>query len=83
MKIGGPVMRAGRRAAAADHYTSDCPMAGHQIEPGCRNGGEPTHPISCCAAPTGSLKLLRSAYGLMKESTRHGEITVPRATSDL
>jgi glycerol-3-phosphate dehydrogenase subunit C len=39
------------------HYTSDCPMAGHQIESGLTEGmagREPEHP----------LRLLRIAYGL-------------------
>jgi glycerol-3-phosphate dehydrogenase subunit C len=38
------------------HYSSDCPMAGHQIESGLKEmaGKEPEHP----------LKLLRLAYGL-------------------
>jgi glycerol-3-phosphate dehydrogenase subunit C len=42
-------------AAQADHYTSDCPMAGHQIESGLPAGARaPEHP----------LRLLRIAYGL-------------------
>ena len=40
--------------ASPDHYTSDCPMAGHQIETGLKDPKEPTHP----------LKLLRQAYGI-------------------
>jgi Fe-S oxidoreductase len=53
MKIGRPVIK--RVADAnADHYASDCPMAGHQIESGLESGKEPTHP----------LKLLRMAYGI-------------------
>jgi glycerol-3-phosphate dehydrogenase subunit C len=59
MKIGRPV--AARVAgAAADHYSSDCPMAGHQIEKGLQNAAsgnavhEPEHP----------LRLLRIAYGI-------------------
>ena len=53
VKIGKPVMN---RVAKADpdHYTSDCPMAGHQIETGLKDPKEPTHP----------LKLLRQAYGI-------------------
>jgi len=53
MKIGRPVIK---RVAdsGADHYASDCPMAGHQIESGLETKKEPTHP----------LKLLRMAYGL-------------------
>jgi glycerol-3-phosphate dehydrogenase subunit C len=53
MKIGRPVAR---RVAdsGADFYTSDCPMAGHQIESGLEPPRPPTHP----------LKLLRLAYGV-------------------
>ena len=53
MKIGRPVIR--RVAdAGADHYSSDCPMAGHQIESGLEPHKNPTHPM----------KLLRMAYGI-------------------
>ncbi len=53
MKIGGPVFQ--RIAnAGADYYSSDCPMAGHQIESGLTSPGAPAHP----------LKLLRIAYGI-------------------
>ncbi len=53
MKIGKPVVR---RVAdsGADHYASDCPMAGHQIESGLEQPTAPEHPM----------KLLRMAYGL-------------------
>jgi glycerol-3-phosphate dehydrogenase subunit C len=53
MKIGRPVVR---RVAdgGADHYSSDCPMAGHQIESGLEQPKAPEHPM----------KLLRMAYGL-------------------
>ena len=53
VKIGRPVVR---RVAdsGADFYSSDCPMAGHQIESGLEQPQEPTHP----------LKLLRMAYGI-------------------
>jgi glycerol-3-phosphate dehydrogenase subunit C len=58
MKIGRPVMSKVQQAAP-DHYSSDCPMAGHQIESGFEatsalSGREPEHP----------LKLLRLAYGI-------------------
>jgi Fe-S oxidoreductase len=53
MKIGAPVF-ARVAAAEADYYSSDCPMAGHQIESGLKSGAAPTHP----------LKLLRLAYGI-------------------
>jgi Fe-S oxidoreductase len=59
VKIGRPVVSRVAQAAA-DHYSSDCPMAGHQIEsmlPGGEDGAaprEPEHPLS----------LIRKAYGL-------------------
>jgi glycerol-3-phosphate dehydrogenase subunit C len=55
MKIGRPVMTRVENAKPA-HYTSDCPMAGHQIQSGLKELAEqePEHP----------LKLLRIAYGL-------------------
>lgn len=54
VKIGRPVAERMQRAKA-DHYSSDCPMAGHQIEsllPAPRR--EPEHPLT----------LLRKAYGI-------------------
>ena len=53
MKICRPVVNRVVRAEA-DHYSSDCPMAGHQIGNGLRNASEPEHPMS----------LLRMAYGI-------------------
>jgi len=53
MKIGRPVMERVENAHA-DHYSSDCPMAGHQIQSGLPGHPEPVHPIS----------LLRQAYGI-------------------
>jgi len=54
MKIGKPVFNKVKAAEPA-YYSSDCPMAGHQIESGLGAGAkEPTHP----------LKLLRIAYGI-------------------
>jgi Fe-S oxidoreductase len=53
MKIGRPVVTRVQGAGAA-HYASDCPMAGHQIENGLRDGSRPTHPLT----------LLRRAYGI-------------------
>jgi glycerol-3-phosphate dehydrogenase subunit C len=53
MKIGKPVVSR-VRDAEPDHYTSDCPMAAHQIENGLRDGSRPEHPLT----------LLRQAYGL-------------------
>jgi hypothetical protein len=53
MKIVRPV--AGRvKKAEADHYGSDCPMAGHHIEEGLADGSHTEHPMS----------LLRKAYGI-------------------
>jgi glycerol-3-phosphate dehydrogenase subunit C len=57
MKIGRPVIR--RVAESdADFYSSDCPMAGHQIESGLEPAKKPTR------EPVHPLKLLRMAYGL-------------------
>ncbi|HXL97643.1 MAG TPA: heterodisulfide reductase-related iron-sulfur binding cluster [Steroidobacteraceae bacterium] len=53
MRIGAPVFQRVANAAA-DYYSSDCPMAGHQIESGLASGAAPTHPLA----------LLRIAYGI-------------------
>ncbi len=53
MKIGRPVVNRVKKAEAA-HYSSDCPMAGHQIENGLGDGRRPEHPVT----------LLRKAYGI-------------------
>jgi Fe-S oxidoreductase len=53
MKIGRPVISK-VQSAQANYYSSDCPMAGHQIESGLQPSRAPTHP----------LKLLRIAYGI-------------------
>jgi Fe-S oxidoreductase len=53
MKICRPIVNQIKKAEA-DAYTSDCPMAGHQIENGLADGSEPEHPLS----------LLRRAYGI-------------------
>ncbi len=53
MKIARPVVNQVKKLEA-DHYTSDCPMAGHQIENGLDDGSQPEHPLS----------LLRKAYGI-------------------
>jgi glycerol-3-phosphate dehydrogenase subunit C len=58
VKIGRPVVNRVAQGGA-DHYSSDCPMAGHQIESGLEAGDgaaprEPEHPMS----------LLRKAYGI-------------------
>ena len=54
MKIGKPVVNRVEKSGA-DYYSSDCPMAGHQIENGLPDGSTaPMHPFS----------LLRKAYGI-------------------
>jgi len=53
MRIGKPVVER-VELSGADFYASDCPMAGHQIESGLKNGRPPMHPLT----------LLRMAYGL-------------------
>ncbi len=53
MKICRPVFNRVAKAEP-DHYGSDCPMAGHQIENGLESGKAPEHPLT----------LLRIAYGL-------------------
>ena len=53
MKICRPVVDR-VKASECDHYSSDCPMAGHQIENGLKTGKQPEHPMS----------LLRAAYGI-------------------
>ncbi len=53
MKIGRPVFSRIEKAKA-DHYTSDCPIAGHHIAEGLKNDSTPKHPLS----------LLRLAYGI-------------------
>ena len=53
VRIGRPVVQR-VESAAADHYASDCPMAGHQIESALATPRAPEHP----------LRLLRIAYGL-------------------
>ena len=53
MKIGKPVFeRVGNNQP--DHYGSDCPIAGYQIQDGLNTDREPEHP----------LRLLRIAYGI-------------------
>jgi len=53
MKIARPVVNKVKQFNP-DYYSSDCPMAGHQIENGLDNQTEPTHPLS----------LLRKAYAI-------------------
>ena len=53
MKIGRPVVNQVKQFNA-DHYGSDCAMAGHHIENGLDNGQKAEHPIT----------LLRKAYGI-------------------
>jgi Fe-S oxidoreductase len=53
MKICRPVVNQITRAGVK-YYSSDCPMAGHQIENGLDNATAPVHPLT----------LLRRAYGI-------------------
>jgi Fe-S oxidoreductase len=53
MKIVKPVVNRVQQAKA-DHYGSDCAMAGHHIENAMKDGRAPEHPMS----------LLRKAYGI-------------------
>jgi Fe-S oxidoreductase len=53
MKIVKPVV-ARVQQAKADHYGSDCAMAGHHIENAMKDGRAPEHPMT----------LLRKAYGI-------------------
>jgi Fe-S oxidoreductase len=53
MKIAKPVIQR-VESSGADFYSSDCPMAGHQIESGLTRKSAPVHPLT----------LLRMAYGL-------------------
>jgi Fe-S oxidoreductase len=53
MKIAKPVIER-VESSGADFYSSDCPMAGHQIESGLTRESAPLHPLT----------LLRMAYGL-------------------
>ena len=53
MKICRPVITKVQKSES-DYYSSDCPMAGHQIANGMKDDSEPQHPLT----------LLRIAYGL-------------------
>ncbi len=53
MKIGSPVFQR-VESRQPDHYGSDCPIAGYQIQDGLKTAREPEHP----------LHLLRTAYGI-------------------
>lgn len=53
MKICRPIVSRVEKAGA-DYFSSDCPMAGHQIENGLKRVRQPVHPLS----------LLRMAYGV-------------------
>jgi Fe-S oxidoreductase len=53
MKIVRPVVNKVKQAQA-DHYGSDCPMAGQHIAHGMADGSKPEHPLT----------LLRKAYGV-------------------
>jgi glycerol-3-phosphate dehydrogenase subunit C len=54
MKIAAPVVQRVARSNA-DYYSSDCPMAGHQVQSGLEDPGR---------KPTPPLQLLRIAYGI-------------------
>ncbi len=53
MKICRPVVSKVQKAQS-DYYSSDCPMAGHQIATGLKDDSKPYHPLT----------LLRLAYGI-------------------
>jgi glycerol-3-phosphate dehydrogenase subunit C len=59
VRIGKPVV-ARVAAAKADHYSSDCPMAGHQIESGLNANADG----NAARAPEHPMTLVRKAYGL-------------------
>jgi glycerol-3-phosphate dehydrogenase subunit C len=59
VKIGRPVMSK-VQAANPDHYSSDCPMAGHQIQSGLTTGEDGAAP----RAAEHPLTLIRKAYGI-------------------
>jgi glycerol-3-phosphate dehydrogenase subunit C len=59
VKIGRPVMNKIQQANA-DHYASDCPMAGHQIQSGLSPAEDGTPPRE----PEHPMSLVRKAYGL-------------------
>jgi Fe-S oxidoreductase len=59
VKIGRPVMNKVQQSQA-DHYSSDCPMAGHQIE----SGLQPREDGSPPPQPEHPMSLIRKAYGL-------------------
>jgi glycerol-3-phosphate dehydrogenase subunit C len=62
VKIGMPVATRVQNAAA-EHYASDCPMAGHQIE-SLLPEGSATASAASARGPEHPLKLLRLAYGI-------------------
>jgi glycerol-3-phosphate dehydrogenase subunit C len=62
VKIGMPVATRVQNAAA-EHYASDCPMAGHQIE-SLLPEGSATASGASVRGPEHPLKLLRLAYGI-------------------
>jgi len=65
VKIGRPVVSKVEQAKA-DHYSSDCPMAGHQIESGL-SSDEPNGRDASGAGPREPehpMTLVRMAYGL-------------------
>ncbi len=61
VKIGRPVVNKVQQSGA-DHYSSDCPMAGHQIHSGL-SGAEST-PDAKPREPEHPMTLVRMAYGI-------------------
>ena len=61
VKIGRPVVNKVQQSGA-DHYSSDCPMAGHQIHSGL-SAGEST-PDAKPREPEHPMTLVRKAYGI-------------------
>ena len=59
VRIGRPVMNKVQQSQA-DHYSSDCPMAGHQIQSGLEPAEDGTPPRE----PEHPMSLMRKAYGL-------------------
>ncbi len=61
VKIGRPVVNKVQQSGA-DHYSSDCPMAGHQIHSGLSAGQ--TTPDAKPREPEHPMTLVRKAYGI-------------------
>jgi glycerol-3-phosphate dehydrogenase subunit C len=61
VKIGRPVMNKVQQSGA-DHYSSDCPMAGHQIQSGLAPPS--ATPDAAVREPEHPMTLVRQAYGI-------------------